>query len=99
MTYPFGKLLIGLLLHKKGWHLPFASGNKILTPLNILRRFKLCPLLIIILNLRLILKIKTLFLKIISAVWLTVISRGLPSCLIADLLSLLWLAGAATRAA
>ena len=76
MTYPCGKLLIVFYCIKKGGHLPLASCNKILTPLNIFyRRFELCPLSIIILNLRLILKIKTLFLKIISSVWLTAISR------------------------
>ena len=76
MTYLFGKLLMGFLLHKKRGHFPLASCNKILTSPNIFyRSFELCPLLIIILNLRLILKIKTLFLKIISCAWLTAISK------------------------
>ena len=76
MTYLCGKLLMGFLLHKKRGHFPLASCNKILTSPNIFyRSFELCPLLIIILNLRLILKIKTLFLKIISSAWLTAISK------------------------
>ena len=69
MLYPCNKLLIGFLLHKKG-HLSPASCNKILTPLNIFRSFELCTLSIIRLNLLLILKIKTLFLKIIFSDWL-----------------------------
>lgn len=69
MLYPCDKLLIGFLLYKKG-HLSPASCNKILTSLNIFRSFELCPLSIVRLNLLLILKIKTLFLKIIFSNWL-----------------------------